>query len=460
MSHGTAAKGWGTRAVQAGALLVLVGLLFVSTRFFPSSSERGQTILAVGFLLLAGTLTSELVEVIGLPHLTGYLVAGAIAGPHVLHLVSHHAVEQMAFVNSLALALIALAGGLELKTEDLIRGAKSLSIALVFQCVLVFAGMTLCFFLLGRFIPFVAALPRSAALAVSILWGVISITRSPSAVLGILAQTRATGPVASFTLAFVMASDIVVVVSFAAALILAKNLIDPTAQFSSAELWELGRELLGSVALGTTMGIVIAAYMRLIGQQLIVLLLVLGLGAYEVIRYLQFDALLTFMVAGFVVQNLSRQGPALTHAIEQTSGVVFVIFFATAGAHLNLPLVAQLWPVALALGTTRAVITVIANRVGANVAGDPPVLRTWGWSGLVSQAGLTLGLVVLAEKAFPAFGADFRALGVAAVALNELIGPVIFKLALDRTGESSKAPAAVRPSLTSEPVLEGDDGVG
>jgi len=42
---------------------------------------------------------------------------------------------------------------------------------------------------------------------------------------------------------------------------------------------------------------------------------------------------------------------------------------------------------------------------------------------------------------FPAFGAAFGALAVAVVSVNELAGPVLFKLALDRAGESAAPPA-------------------
>ena len=55
---------------------------------------------------------------------------------------------------------------------------------------------------------------------------------------------------------------------------------------------------------------------------------------------------------------------------------------------------------------------------------------------MISQAGLTLGLSVLIARSFPEFGEGFRSLAIAAVALNEMVGPVLFKLALDRSGES------------------------
>jgi Kef-type K+ transport system membrane component KefB len=138
------------------------------------------------------------------------------------------------------------------------------------------------------------------------------------------------------------------------------------------------------------------------------------------------------------VENLTAQGGKLLHAIEQTGSVVYVVFFATAGAHLDIPLLRSLWPVALALAGSRAVTTWIAARIASRLAGDPPVLHRWGWSSLVSQAGLTLGLSVVVEREFPSFGAQFRSLVIATVALNEVVGPIFFKLALERAGEASK----------------------
>jgi hypothetical protein len=43
---------------------------------------------------------------------------------------------------------------------------------------------------------------------------------------------------------------------------------------------------------------------------------------------------------------------------------------------------------------------------------------------------------MMIERTFPEFGAGLGALVIATVAINELVGPILFKLALDRTGES------------------------
>ena len=92
----------------------------------------------------------------------------------------------------------------------------------------------------------------------------------------------------------------------------------------------------------------------------------------DVISYLRFEWLLTFLTAGFVVQNFSRQGEKLLHAIENTGEVVYVIFFATAGAHLDLPLLKTLWPAALLFFAVRAATAVVGARLTARLAGDPP----------------------------------------------------------------------------------------
>jgi Kef-type K+ transport system membrane component KefB len=249
------------------------------------------------------------------------------------------------------------------------------------------------------------------------------------------------------TLSFVMTSDVVVVVLLATAMVIARPMIDPTASFSTHDLTTLGHDILGSIALGTTLGIVLAAYTRFVGAQLLVVFLALGFGMSALVNYLRFDTLLAFMVAGFVVQNLSRQGEVFIHAREQTGSIVFVLFFATAGADLDVPLLRQLWPIAVALAGSRVLITWVAGRAASRLANDPPMVKRWGWAGLVSQAGLALGVAGVIQRTFPQLGSGFRALAIATVALNEMVGPVLFKIALDRAGETSFEPRPTLPSV-------------
>ena len=429
------------RLVDAFGLLLVFAILYAGVHLAPGLRGQAGLLGALGFLLLAGTLMSELVEVLGIPHLTGYLLAGIIAGPYVLELIDHDSVKRLAPVNTLAIALIALAGGAELRVESIKQGLKSLVISTALQT---FAGLVL---MAGVFFAarpaFVADMPTIGVLGVSLLWGIVAITRSPSALLGILSQTRANGPLARFALQFIMTSDVVVVVMLATVLTIARPMVDPNASMSFEAFRSLGHEILGSVALGTTLGLVLAAYLRLSGRQLLVVLVALGFGATEVLRYLSLEPLLTFLVAGFVVQNFSKQGPKFLHALEETGGVVYIVFFAGAGADLDVPLLRTYWPVALLLTGARVLVTFGVGRVAHRLAKDEPAVRTWGWAPLVSQAGVAIGIALTVARSFPTFGKEFGSIALACVALNELVGPVVFKFALDRVKES-KAPA---PSL-------------
>nr|HMR07730.1 sodium:proton exchanger [Polyangiaceae bacterium] len=134
----------------------------------------------------------------------------------------------------------------------------------------------------------------------------------------------------------------------------------------------------------------------------------------------------------------------LLHAVGQTSALVFVVFFAAAGAHLDLPLLKQLWPLAVGLCVIRAAATVLAHRLACRSAKEQGPVRSYGASGLISQAGLTLGIAIVVERQFPSFGAGLRSLAIATVAINEIAGPVLFKLALDRSHESA---ASTEPEL-------------
>ncbi|HVJ15049.1 MAG TPA: cation:proton antiporter [Polyangiaceae bacterium] len=445
--HGaTLRKDVGTRVIQAVALATIFALLYLATKVSPELGGKLGVVTALGFLLLAGTLLSELLEIIGLPHLSGYILAGIIGGPHLLHLVDHHTVEALQPINPLSIAMIALSGGAELRMELLRRVARSLTIATVVQVMFVLVTVTGLFMALSPFIPFARDLAFPALFGTALLWGTMAVTRSPSACMGVLSQTKAKGPLAEFSLAFIMTSDVVVVVLLACALMIARPLIMAGSEFSVNDFKVLGHEIVGSIAVGTTIGLMLAAYLRLVGKHFLLLLLAIGFGLTEFLRYVHIDPLLAFMTAGFVVQNLTSQGPKLLHEIEAAATVVFVIFFATAGAHLNVPLLRQMWPIALALCFGRAFFTFIAARISSRIAGDVPVVRQWGFSSLISQAGLALGVAGVISRTFPTIGEGFAAIAIAAVAINEMTGPVLFKLALDRSGES-KQEEEMRPSL-------------
>ncbi|MBK9519055.1 MAG: cation:proton antiporter [Anaeromyxobacter sp.] len=435
-----------SRLAVASVALGLLALVAVATRLAPEAGPRAGTIAAIGLLLLVAGAAALVTEPLGVPHLTAFLLTGVAVGPHGLGVVGHQAVEDLQAVNALALALIALAGGAELRLAGLRAGLRGLGVATLVQNGLGLVGMAAVFAAARPLIPFAQGLEPAALAGAALLWGAVAVTRSPSALLGVVAQTRARGPLTSFSLNFVMTSDVVVVVVLAVATTLARPLLEPGAAVSLASFGHLADELVGSVAVGTTLGLGLALYLWAVGRHVLIVLVALGLVFTHLFAWLSFEWLLVFIVAGFVVQNLTSQGKVLLHEVERTGEVVYVIFFATAGAHLDLGLLAQLWPAALLLAGARAALAVVGGRLSSRLAGDPPVLARWGFAGLVPQAGLALGIASQVTAQFPQLGTSFGALVVAVVAVNELAGPVLLKVALDRAGETAAEAGAPGPA--------------
>lgn len=414
----TLAIGWGVHALP-----------------IPAVPHAGSGLLALGLLLLVGDLLAQLGERLRLPHLTGYLAAGMLIGPHGLGLVSEHTVSTLSPLNTLALALIALSAGAELTWTMLRSGARSLGGAVVTQLAIAFPLGVAGLFLLRGQLPFLQGMSDGQVAGVALLWGSIALSRSPAAVLGVIGQLRPDGPLTRYAMQMVIAFDLVVLVLFALVKTGAALLLDPGAEFSLEGLEEVGMGLLGAVACGTTLGLAIALYLRLVGRQLFLFLLVVGYGASALAAYFQFETLVFFMTAGFVVANVTAQGERLLEAVGDGGRIVHVVFFALAGAHLDLHLLARLWPVALALFAARVGSTWVACEVSARWVEDPPVVRRFGWMPLVCQAGVTIGMAVQLPVQFPAFGTELAALVIAVVGINELTGPVGFAWSLRRAGE-------------------------
>lgn len=161
------------RLVPGICLAIVAAIAFTASR---AGGEAGNaTLIAnLGFLLVAGTLLSELVGFLRLPHLTGYLLAGAFAGPHVLGIVDTQTAARLAPVNTLALAMIALAGGAELRLDQLRARLRSLVVATGVHSIVGVVASAALFFAFRRFIPFASNVGTNVAIAIALLWGVLA----------------------------------------------------------------------------------------------------------------------------------------------------------------------------------------------------------------------------------------------------------------------------------------------
>ncbi len=179
-----------------------------------------------------------------------------------------------------------------------------------------------------------------------------------------------------------------------------------------------------------------ALYLRRVGREITLVLLALCATASYVGAVFDFEPLLVALAAGLVVENIASPfGDALRDAVERGALPVLVVFFAAAGASLHLDALGRIGVLAVGIAVVRYAFIRLGTLAGVRAAGeDTPATRT-AWMGLVSQAGVTLGLTIAVAAEFGSWGARVQTLMVALIAIHEVAGPILFRRALAAAGE-------------------------
>lgn len=408
-------------------------------------SRAGLLVVGVGFVLISAWFVGRLAASIGLPKLTGYLATGIVAGPALLSFLDEHTVHDMGLVNGMAISLIALTAGSEMdfrSMRPLLRSIVWISLVGVVGTAVLLAVVV---FLLRGQIDFLAAMPASTALIMSLALGVVVVAQSPAVVVAIRAETGADGPIARTALGVVVLADLVVIVLFAICSSMATAALAGT--FDATEtVMQLAWELFGSLGIGVAVGGIIAAWQRFVGTRgLDLFVLAACFVSAEVGRRLHLDPLLIMLAAGLIVENVARRGEELRHAFADASLPVYILFFTVAGASIHLDALPSVALPAGILVAARAAGLLVGSNVGARIAKAPESVQRFAGFGLLPQAGLAIALSLLFKRTFPEFGEEAAALTLSIVAINEIVAPAVFRVALVRSGEASSSAAQSTP---------------
>jgi Kef-type K+ transport system membrane component KefB len=423
----------------AVTLLLLFGLVWLSFQGTPDTLEHGRLAVLVGFVLLAASLAGALAAEVGLPRITGFILVGIAAGPSVAGLLPPSAVTDLRLIDRFALALIAMLAGGELRVGSLRPQARTIAVTTLAVTAVVWVGMTAAVLAVRPFVPFLAEMPLSGAVGVALLLGVWAANSSPDLTVAVIEEKHARGPLVEVILGITIVKDVLVIVLFTLTLALVAPLIDPTRAFSAHALMDLAREVGGAIAMGAAGGWVFSQYLGG-GSTRRRPPLATFLFAYVLVvlaEELHVELLLAGVAAGFVIENLSPAGDKMIQGIRSVAVVIFAFFFATAGAGLDLGALLRYGPAALALFGARLFLTRLATIRGAGLAGADEEIRSKAWQGLVSQGGVSLGLVLLIEESFPSVGVGVVALAMAVIIGNILGGPVLLGRALSATKRAS-----------------------
>lgn len=427
------------------AALVLLALMIIA-RWLPLETlvlHGHQATLSLGFMLVFGYLAGHFAAVLSMPRITGYLVAGILCGPFVGRLLTPSVVADLQLIDDLALALIAFTAGGELKLGPLRKQMRTVMAINAAQVAILMLGMGTAVYLLIR-AGF--ALDGAPALGAAIVFGILGAANSPATTVALIRELRARGPFTTIILGTTVVKDVVILVLVTLLLPFVRILSDPQAVFEARFIgdlaWSVGGSLLGGVALG----FLIIFYMRGVGAVLPLFIVGISILVSQVARQFHLESLLLCMTAGFLVENLSPLGEKFIDAIGRSALPTYVIFFAIAGASLDLGAVQATALVTLLLVVLRSGLLVVATGAGARIggAGIPSLARS-GWMGFVAQAGVTLGIASIVATKFPVWGPEVKTLALAMIAVNQLLGPIAFRWAMLRSGEAgADAPTGKR----------------
>jgi Kef-type K+ transport system membrane component KefB len=421
------------------ALAFTLGLMALFQQFTRAGPLEARATLALGFLLLAAHLGGELAKRVRLPRITGFLVTGFAVGPAWLGLVRGDEVLALGFITDAAMALIAFGAGAQLTLELLRRDRVQLARLSAGTILIPLGIVTAVTLSVSPWFPLTVHQPLGDALAVALVLGTIAAASSPSVTVALIDELDAGKElIARTVLGVSIVKDVLVIVLFA--LVLANlRLFASAGAVDMGVAWATLLRGAGSIAAGAALGFALSRYVRLLGRDTPLVLVAVAFLTAVVARLAGLETMLVALAAGFYVTNFApMEGQRLGGELKRAALPVYIVFFALAGAALqaeSLQLLTENWPWVLLLVALRA----LGLRLGTRFAGRSPLVPAdvarHGWLGLVSQAGVGLGLGAAARRAFPEWGVSLQAWIVVMIGVHEIVGPICFRWALRHTGE-------------------------
>jgi Kef-type K+ transport system membrane component KefB len=159
------------------------------------------------------------------------------------------------------------------------------------------------------------------------------------------------------------------------------------------------------------------------------------------------------MAMGVVVTNLKSDNSQYAHrVIERVGPLAYILFFVLVGARLQVSLLPQMGILGLAYLLLRSVGKFGGAWMGAWAGGAAPTVRNYLGFGLLSQAGVAIGLALSVANRFDAYGKEGVQLGNATINVItattfvvQIVGPIMVKFAIGRAGEIGLGDTAEEP---------------
>lgn len=393
-----------------------------------SEFHHAGPMLTLAVVLAVGVGLGALARRLGLPGVTGQVLGGVLLGRAGLDLFGEKPVTDLLPLTQFALGLIAVTVGAHLNLRRLRNAGRRLAALLLTESTITPALVFLAAWGLAG---------RSATEAA--LFATAAIATAPATVVAVVKETRSKGVFVKTLVGAVALNNLACILLFE----VTRAVVRPggaTLNTLEDALLGPGLRIGGAIVLGSVLALAASAAALLAGnRQLLataaVVALLLGVG---VSTFLHISPLLTCLFLGLVQTNLTTTRNKLVDSVfEDFEPVILAIFFTLAGMHLSFENMGVVGLLSGLLVVARGLGKLAATRLAMRVAGATEKVRRHLGLALLPQAGVAIGLVVLLEEdpAYVAISPIFTAVVLTAVTINELVGPVLARMALSRVGE-------------------------
>ncbi len=386
-----------------------------------------NTLLSAGLILLLGFLGARLLKYIRLPSVTAFLIVGIVIGPHILNLVTSEIFTASNFFSNLVLGVIAFSLGENFLLDKIRQGMKQvmwISIVAALGTWILVSVSLIIYFVYIR-LPIYPALVLGAAASAT----------APAATVLVIREYRASGFLTELLLKIVAIDDAWCLILAALAIAVANAMRAVT--FDVAIMFAGVGEVFGALVLGALLAYLTSFMNRLVKTAEELLILILGLILLNVglSVTLRISVLLSSMTMGFFVINLARENYKFFEVLRSIDAPLYLIFFILSGAHLDFSILHKMGIAGICYVIFRVVGKIYGAKIGAKISNAPKAVEYWSGLALTPQAGVALGIGLVAKARFPDYGNYIFTIIAATTVVFELVGPLLTKYSLIKAGE-------------------------
>jgi len=392
-------------------------------------------VLLFGLIVLAGTFGARLFQKLHIPQVVGCIMVGILLGD-CLRLITPRTIDALEPFTMFALGLIGFMIGAELRGDVFKKYGKQFFIILFSQGI----GAFLLVAIGASAVMWFLTHNLRISIAVGLVLGAIASATAPAATVNVLWEYKTRGPLTAAVLAIVALDDALALLLYRGAATGAKALMG-TGHDSvlSTTLLLLG-EIVGAVLLGFLAGVSLYFLLKFVRADDKILEFVIGclLLVVGISMIPKIDPILPAMILGITMANLApRESKSTFGLVRKFSPPIYTSFFVLAGAHMEFSRLA-FWVVIMIVVYVlcRAVGKIVGSGFGARYSRAPAAVRKYLGICLLPQAGVAIGLAILAGQQFGAeLGKIIIMVVMTATFFMEIFGPMFVKVGVKKAGE-------------------------